>query len=130
MLSLLLATWVALVNTDRAGAGLAPLQLAPELVSTAQWRADGLATTAPAALSHTLPTGGPFSDALLASGIGFQLAGENLGRCVCPVEAIELALLASPAHRANLLEPAYTRVGLGIAEDPQGRTCYVQLFAD
>src|SRR5918911_3727610 len=123
MLSFALATWLALVNTDRTRAGLSPLRLDAELVSTAQWRADGLAAIAPEALSHTLPTGGLFSEALVAGGIGFRLAGENLGRCPCPVEEIEPALLASPAHRANLLEPAYTRLGLGIGEDPQGRTC-------
>jgi uncharacterized protein YkwD len=46
------------------------------------------------------------------------------------VEAIEPALLAPPTHRANLVDPAYTRVGLGMADGADGRTYYVQLCMD
>ena len=130
MLSLLLAAWLALVNTDRADAGLPPLALDADLVAYAQWRAEGLAIAAPKGLPHTLPTGGAVYDALAAGGLRVHHAGENLGRCVCLVEDIQQALLASPGHRANVLDPAYARMGLGMAEGPDGRTYYVQLFTD
>jgi uncharacterized protein YkwD len=130
MLSLVLATWLALVNTDRARAGVPALTLDADLISTAQWRADDLAARAPVTLAHSLAGGGLVTDLLVAGGVPFHRAGENLGRCTCPVEEIEPALLASPGHRANLLEPAYTRLGLGVTEGADGRTYYVQLFAD
>ncbi len=130
MLSLLLASWLALINGDRAGAGLPALTLDADLVSYAQWRAEGLASTAPKQLLHTLPAGGTIYDALRIGGVGFHHAGENLGRCACPAEELEPALMASPTHRANLVDPAYSRVGLGMVDGVDGRTYYVQLFAD
>jgi len=38
------------------------------------------------------------------------------------------SLMASPHHRANLLNPAYTRVGIGVFIAPDGRMWVTQMF--
>jgi uncharacterized protein YkwD len=38
------------------------------------------------------------------------------------------ARLKSPGHRKNMLSPAYTRLGIGVAKDASGHTWTVQVF--
>jgi uncharacterized protein YkwD len=72
--------------------------------------------------SHTDPSGATFDRRFGASGYLAHavtwLGGENLGWGAGNMgspEAIMRAWLASPGHRANLLEPTYRDVGIGIA---------------
>jgi uncharacterized protein YkwD len=127
-LSPVLACWLVLVNADRAAAGAAPLVWDPALAEVARWRGEDLA--ARGALDHQLPHGASMADVLANAGVSYAAAGENLGRCWCGVAPLERALVESPAHRAQLLGPAFGRIGLAVAAAPDGRLYYVQLFAD
>ena len=52
-------------------------------------------------------------------GFAFEAAGENIAHHR-DVDKAQAALLSSPSHRRNLLSSAYTRVGIGIAQDRNG----------
>jgi hypothetical protein len=57
----------------------------------------------------------------------WQAVGENVG--VGPdVNAIEDAFMNSPEHRANILDPDYTEVGIGTAVGKDGRLYVTQDF--
>ena len=55
---------------------------------------------------------------LIAAGVSFYLCGENVGSSTVGLRAMFLAFMRSPPHRANILNPAFRRVGIGIAHTP------------
>jgi uncharacterized membrane protein required for colicin V production len=118
---------LALVNEERAAAGLGRLDLDPELSAVA--RAHAIDMYSNGYFSHESPgTGTPF-DRLAAAGITFVAAGENLA--FAPgVEQAHEGLMASPGHRANILEPRYGRAGIGAVASKLHGTMYVQVFTD
>ena len=119
------------VNADRAANGLAPLAFHAVLVPIARQRA---ADQVPLReLSHYLATGEVAIAPLLAAAqLNYQLAGENLVRLPGPdgttVERAEVALMSSPKHRENILEPRFDHVATGAAITGDGRVVLVQLF--
>lgn len=65
-------------------------------------------------------------------GISYRVAGENLaynyfGPDAAAAQA-EWALMESPGHRANILRPDFTHVGMGVAVAADGRYLFTQLF--
>ena len=67
--------------------------------------------------AHTSPTGLNIADMVDASAVPFSMLGENLhesDRVPDPVLHGLEAWMKSPVHRENILEPLYTRTGLGI----------------
>jgi hypothetical protein len=101
---------VSLTNAERQAHGLAPLSVATDLQSEAQRHADDMA--AASALWHTPD---------LASRVtGWKRLGENVGRGP-NAQAIHAGFMASPTHRANILQPAYTQMGVGMATTSDGR---------
>lgn len=102
-----------LVNQERTKRGLKPLQWDPELVPVA--RAHSQDMFARGYFSHyTLEGKDPF-DRMKAAGIKYYSAGENLA--LGPTLSIcHEGLMNSPGHRANILNPTYGRVGIGILD--------------
>ena len=102
-----------LVNATRRGAGLPELATNPKLGRAAQLK--GQRIQACGTFSHT-PCGAPFTAAFRAAGwhgtmaenIAFGQAAQGTPR------AILNAWLASPGHRANLLNRAYRVHGLAV----------------
>jgi uncharacterized protein YkwD len=72
-------------------------------------------------LSHTSPDGPDLVTLLEQAGVAFLRFGENIGRCDAPDTEVSASLHAawieSAAHRANILDPGFGRVGVGFAED-------------
>jgi uncharacterized protein YkwD len=68
--------------------------------------------------------GSPF-DRLARAGIAYAASGENLAYAPS-VELAHQGLMASPGHRANMLEPAYSRVGIGV----QNAGLYGRMFTE
>lgn len=60
----------------------------------------------------------PF-DRLRDAGVDYDVAGENLALAPSITEA-HRGLLDSPAHRANILDPAFTHLGIAVIEGPYG----------
>ena len=103
----------ALINADRAAAGLAPLAWSPCLASVAAQNAARMA--AQGYISHT---NGPSLD--LACHLGLS-AAENVGFTSAGQDDVELnaMFMSSPEHRANILGP-YRYVGAAWAVAPNG----------
>ena len=107
------------VNRVRAEAGLAPLAKVEPLDLLALDRSADMA--ARHYFSHTTPDGIDVFALMEQRGIGYRTAGENLAwNTYGEEQATGFALqgfLNSPPHRANLLNPAFSQVGVGVARD-------------
>lgn len=106
------------INQIRTSQGLATLLPSPHAMAKAQAWADHLATIG--RLEHSdlwdgMPDGG-------------RAIGENVG-AGGDLASIYAAFLASPRHRANLLDPRWNWVGTGVATAPNGTIYVVQVFA-
>jgi uncharacterized protein YkwD len=102
-----------LVNKERSKAGLAPLKADPELTKVA--RAHSKDMFARGYFAHVNPEGKDPFDRMKAANIHFLAAGENLALA----QTLEIAhtnLMNSPGHRANILNPAFGRLGIGILD--------------
>ena len=117
---------INLLNRDRAQNGLAPLAADPKLTLVARRHAADM--TARGYFNHTNLQGQSPFDRLKANGITYRLAGENIAYN-SSIEKMEAGWMASPGHRANILNAGYTHVGLGLAVKPDGTLYGVQLFA-
>jgi uncharacterized protein YkwD len=116
-------------NQVRAGQHRIALERRADLDGVA--RAHGADMAARGYLSHESPEGlGPV-DRLRRGGIqGFSLAGENAGQTnrADPVREILEGWQRSPAHRTNLLAPAFNATGVGVARAPDGTLYFVQVY--
>ena len=65
-------------------------------------------------------------------GVPYRVAGENLAYNYYGADETaaraEVALMNSPAHRANILEPSYDHLAIGAAEDASGRIVYAEIY--
>ncbi|MDE0137020.1 MAG: CvpA family protein [bacterium] len=76
--------------------------------------------------SHVSPVTGSVADRLAVQGIPFRVAGENLALNPT-VDGVHGGLATSPSHRATMLEPRFTRVGISVHDGPLG-LMVVQVF--
>ncbi len=118
-----------LVNTDRAANGLPALEFDPTLATIARWRSEDMASRG--YFSHDIG-GYEVFQVLRDWGVAYRIAGENLaynyyGQDAATAQA-ERALMDSPGHRANILRPDYTHLGVGVAVAADGRYLFTQLF--
>ncbi len=104
---------LAMVNQERAAAGLRPLAADPELTEVARKHSADM--FARGYFAHDTPEGlSPF-DRMRAAHVEFLTAGENLALApTLPVA--HTGLMNSPGHRENILRPQFGRVGIGIMD--------------
>ena len=102
---------VALLNRDRAAAGLPALAIDPAVATVA--RAHSLDMRDHGFVGHISPTTGSASDRALAAGIRSGVILENIARAYGAAEA-QAGLMNSPGHRANALSASATHVGIGV----------------
>lgn len=101
-----------LLNRDRRRAGLRPLELDPELETMA--RAHSRDMLRNDFFAHVSPRSGRLVERAESAGVRYARLGENIA-VHGDVDAAEAALLRSPGHRVNILDPSFTHVGIGIA---------------
>ncbi len=111
------AAFVAAVNRERAATGLGSLGVAGDLTSVARSHSQVMANGSN--LHHSPDLGGAVS--------GWQKVGENVGRGPS-VDAIHAALMASPGHKRNILDPGWTQLGMGVVVDGGGQIWVTQVF--
>jgi len=104
---------LGLVNMERRKRGLKPLVADPELVPVA--RAHSQDMFARGYFSHYTPEGKDPFDRMKAAKIRYQAAGENLALGQT-LKICHDGLMNSPGHKANILNPAYGRLGVGILD--------------
>ena len=104
-----------LVNEQRAAYGLEPLTLNEELTNVAQLKSQDMHDNN--YFSHTSPTYGSPFDMMTTFGISYSTAGENIAMGYATPEAVINAWMNSEGHRANILNSAYTQIGVGYVAD-------------
>ncbi|ACB96781.1 CAP domain-containing protein [Beijerinckia indica] len=106
-----------LISTYRGERGLAPVRLDPTLRTLAQDQADAMAKADH--LSHEVQ--GPLSTRLARARLAQATAVENVSAGYATTQAVFVGWCRSPAHNANLLDPAMRRMGIAAAEAPGTR---------
>lgn len=124
--------FVELVNKERASRGLQQLTIDPILVQVARAHSEEMAVKH--YFSHTSPTPGlkTAMDRYLAAlkrRPTWALVGENLFYCsIVDVSRGHQALMDSEGHRANILEPRFTAIGVGSYVTESGEFYVTQMF--
>lgn len=78
--------------------------------------------------SHNSPVyGSPFK-MMEAYGLRFSAAGENIAKGQRTAQEVMTAWMNSPGHRANILNPTFTQLGVGAAKDYNGTLHWTQMF--
>lgn len=120
-------TMLAYLNEQRRQHGLAPLRLDPTLSALA--RAHSTDMFQRSYFGHDTPGGLTPFDRMRAAAVTYTVAGENIA--YAPTVAIaDTGLMNSPEHRANILRPQFTRVGVGIVSGGLFEEMYTQDFAN
>lgn len=117
---------VSLTNAHRASHGLRPLADDPRLTAAAQAYSEDMAVRR--FYSHTSPEGTQPWDRARAAGSTHLGIGENIA---CgqrsPAEVVQ-GWMDSPGHRANILKPDFTHIGVGFQGGGTAGTYWTQLF--
>ncbi len=131
---------VRAINTERTARGLEPLLPDPVLNEAARAHSQEMCRLN--YFAHRSPTHGDetpvdrYLDELHADGAdrpARALVGENIFYASVTsdfygVSYAHRSLMASASHRENILEPRFTKVGVGLYRDPGGRFWVTEMF--
>jgi uncharacterized protein YkwD len=107
------AEMMQMINAERQKRGLKILVADTEMLQVA--RAHSQDMFAKGYFAHDDLNGKDPFDRMRAANIHFETAGENLALAQT-VEIAHVNLMNSPGHRANILNPSFGRVGIGILD--------------
>ncbi|MNW39190.1 Cysteine-rich secretory protein family protein [compost metagenome] len=102
---------VALVNKERAAAGLKPLTVHTNLSKMAKDKAIDMFKNK--YFSHTSPLYGSPFDMMDAYNITYRYAGENIAKGQKSAEEVVEDWMNSPGHKANIMNANYNLIGVG-----------------
>ena len=102
---------VRLVNDVRKANGLKPLLQDWQLSRVARYKSQDMRDLG--YFSHTSPTYGSPFNMMKSFGISYKTAGENIAKGYSTPKAVVDAWMNSSGHRANILNPSYTHIGVG-----------------
>jgi NADH dehydrogenase len=112
-----------LVNAERTARKIRPLAWDPALARLA--RAHAADMKAAGKISHhSTSNGADFSARLARTAYRARAAAENVA-VGSEVERVHRGLMQSPGHRANILNPDLSALGIGILRDASGESIYV-----
>nr|BFD86681.1 CAP domain-containing protein [Streptomyces sp. Xyl84] len=103
-----------LVNAERAKAGCSALTADPTLAAAAQAHSEDMA--AHQNMSHTGSDGSAPGDRITAAGYAWSTYGENVAYGYSTPEQVMAAWMASPGHKANILNCSFKEIGVGLAQ--------------
>lgn len=115
---------VRLVNQERAKNGLQPLTINTAVQAAASVRAKEIQTS----FSHTRPDGRSYSTALQEQKVSYRGSGENFAWGQKSPEQVMEGWMNSSGHRANILNPKFTTIGVGYDQGANGANYWTQLF--
>ncbi|HZU29686.1 MAG TPA: CAP domain-containing protein [Candidatus Angelobacter sp.] len=101
------------LNQERQKSGLPPLQWNDQVAEAARKHSRELAKNGK--LSHQFPGEAAVPERIGTTGARFTLSAENVARTEY-IQDVHPALMNSPGHRANMLNPKYNAVGIGVVE--------------
>jgi uncharacterized protein YkwD len=116
---------IELTNKYRAANNLPPLTQNTLLTSAADTRTNDMFQKQ--YFDHVSPNGTTPSDVVLKTGYDYSVSGENiaLGDFTSEQDLVD-AWYASPGHRANILNPQYSQIGVSAQiNDYQGRHTWI-----
>ncbi len=106
---------VRLVNSERRAKGLSELTYDWQISRVARYKSEDMRENN--YFSHTSPTYGSPFQMLKSFNISYRTAGENIAKGQrTPAEVVK-AWMNSSGHRANILNPSFTHIGVGYASD-------------
>lgn len=117
---------IRLVNIERGKVGLPSFKTNWELSRIARYKSQDMINKG--YFSHISPTYGSPFNMIENFGIKFSAAGENIAMGQKTPEQVMIAWMNSPGHRSNILNPAYTEIGVGLAKDNNGSCYWTQMF--
>lgn len=125
------ASLVAMVNADRAAAGLPALRLDAGLSALAHERSNVMA--AAGQLSHVQPDGRSVVDLVKADGIAWYGLGETISWNTYPslrdsTRLVNQGWMGSPEHAAIIRSSSYNYFGLGLARTASGDRYWTAIF--
>ncbi|MBR5044091.1 MAG: secretion protein, partial [Clostridia bacterium] len=112
-----------LVNAIRTERGLGKLTENGELSRVARFKSRDMQEKR--YFSHTSPTYGSPFEMMRAFGLTYRTAGENIAMGYPTPEAVVDGWMNSEGHRANILNPSFTVIGVGYV--PEGNY-WTQMF--
>ena len=101
------------VNAHRRSRGLAPLAMSAALTNAAQSQANYMASIG--RMTHTGSGGSTVGTRVTRAGFRWSMVGENIAYGQTSSSAVVYAWLISPPHAANMFNPKYTYMGVGVA---------------
>lgn len=104
---------LGMINKERTARGLKPLAPDPEMKPVARAHSNDM--FAQGYFSHVDPEGKNPFQRMKDANINFGTAGENIALAQT-VEIAHSNLMNSPGHKANILNPAFNRIGIGILD--------------
>lgn len=120
---------ITLANEDRIQNNLSNLTVNPVLAEAARLKAEDMVKNG--YFAHNSPTGVTPWYWISKAGYQYLYAGENLAVDFAESDTVNAAWMNSSTHRANILNPNYTEIGIATARGIyQGRetTFVVQMF--
>jgi uncharacterized protein YkwD len=102
---------IVLTNEHRRAAGCAELTWNPALATAAQRHADDMAANN--YFSHASLNGAKFTTRLRNAGYRYRLAAENIAAGQQTPDEVVAGWMASPGHRANILNCRLKEIGIG-----------------
>ncbi|MEU1191375.1 CAP domain-containing protein [Streptomyces sp. NPDC005859] len=105
---------VQLVNAERGKVGCSPLTLNAVLTKAAQ--AHSVDMAAHQNMSHTGSDGTSPGDRITRAGYSWSTYGENVAYGYATPEQVMAGWMASPGHKANILNCAFKEIGVGLAQ--------------
>ena len=106
---------VRLVNVERSKQGLKSLESDWQLSRVARYKSQDMKDLG--YFSHTSPTYGSPFQMMKSFGISYRTAGENIARGQRTPSEVVKAWMNSSGHRANILNSAFTKIGVGYVKD-------------
>jgi uncharacterized YkwD family protein len=117
---------VRLVNVERAKNSLPALTADSLLMKTATVKSQDMANNN--YFDHTSPTYGSPFDLMKKFGVTYRAAGENIAMGQTTPAQVMNGWMNSSGHRANILNSAYTKIGVGVVKNASGRYYWTQHF--
>lgn len=103
----------ALLNAQRALVGVAPVTISPALNAAAQGHSNYQASIT--LMTHDGPSGNGAGTRITNAGFVWRAWGENVAFGQSNCATVITAWMNSPGHRNNMLNPAFTHIGIGVA---------------
>ncbi len=109
---------VDLVNQERTSRGIDPVAEDADAAEAAYGHAVDMDVRV--FFDHVNPSGEDPGDRLSRAGMFWTTWGENIARGQATPEDVMADWMASAGHRDNILDPAFTRLGVGVHQGPDG----------